>query len=198
MECSTGYHHPPHSQAPVHTTSVIKLCFPSLYNTAVVCVALGCAPLSLRHACVLGVHKMPAKQIMTKISECPELSPSLKKRKHGWSCPQDDTVELQGFTSCFKQLHSGQTPDTKGLLGTLWDHCEDPPLAEEELHLKCPQLLPLVLAGWKHSWVTAADGTGNIRDKASWWEVASPRIAEWFLVLVLWGSDGKTQYWAGM
>lgn len=52
MECSTGYHHPPHSQAPVHTTSVIKLCFRSLYNTAVACVALGCAPVTEACLCL--------------------------------------------------------------------------------------------------------------------------------------------------
>lgn len=73
-----------------HHFSHKTLCFPSLYHTAVAYVALGCVPLSLRHACVLRVHKMPAKQVMTKISECPEFSPNLKERKDGWSCPQDD------------------------------------------------------------------------------------------------------------
>lgn len=70
-----------HSQAPVHITSVKKTwCFSSLRDAALACVALGCVPLSLSCACVLKVQKMPAKQITTKSSECPELSPTLKER----------------------------------------------------------------------------------------------------------------------
>lgn len=120
-----------HSQAPVH------ICHKTwwFFKSAQACMTLGCSPRSFRHAYVLRVHKILAKQIMTKSSECPEFSHSFKER---WRWVERPTRWLGMLESDCKGSHCvptsiwwGQTPDTKGLLGTLWGHCEAPSLAEE-------------------------------------------------------------------
>lgn len=73
-------------------------------------MALGCASQSLSHAYVLRAHKMPAKQIVTKSSECPEPQGGMKMGGPAHKMTGDVKVGLQGFTCCAKQLRGGTAP----------------------------------------------------------------------------------------
>lgn len=92
--------------------------FSSLYGSAAAWRALGCAPL--RHAYDLRVHKMPAKQIVTKSSECPELFPSLEER---WRWVDLSTRWLRmlewdckGSCAVPNSCMAGQTPTPRAFL----------------------------------------------------------------------------------
>lgn len=157
-----------HSQAPVH------ICHKTwwFFKSAQACMTLGCSPQSFRHAYVLRVHKILAKQIMTKSSECPEFSHRFKERWMAYKMTGDVREWLQGFLLCSNIYMVGTDPWHQGpswhSLGSLWGSFS----GWGKLRLKCPQLLVLTPAEWEQSWATSTGGTGNVRDKAGWWEVA--------------------------